>query len=118
MNWTATNIAIQIVAGILGAHGAAIAAHEHRFGFLGHTLAGAIAGALSGYFLQTLAVTMVTAGGSMNEPTAVENAALQTLTGLVVGACAMMGVALVKIGIGEHRSDKAGQPERQDSETP
>jgi hypothetical protein len=103
MTWTATNIMIQIVAGVLGAHGAAVAAHEHRFGFLGHTLAGAIAGALSGYFLQTLAITMVTAGGSMNEPTAVENAALQSLTGLVVGACGMMGVALVRIGMQEQR---------------
>jgi hypothetical protein len=46
---------------------------------------------------------MVTAGGSMNEPTAVENAALQSLTGLVVGACGMMGVALVRIGMQEQR---------------
>jgi hypothetical protein len=58
---------------------------------------------LSGYFLQTLAITMVTAGGSMNEPTAVENAALQSLTGLVVGACCVMAVALVRIGMREHR---------------
>jgi hypothetical protein len=103
MSWTVTNMIIQTIAGVLGAHGAAVAVHEHRFGFLGHTLAGALAGALSGYFLQILAVTMVTAGGSMNEPTAVENAALQSLTGLVVGACCMMGVALVKIGMREHR---------------
>jgi hypothetical protein len=101
--WAASNVAIQTVAGILGAHGAAVAAHEHRFGFLGHTVAGAVAGALSGYFLQTLAITMVTAGGSMNEPTAVENAALQSLTGLVVGACCVMAVALVRIGMREHR---------------
>jgi hypothetical protein len=101
--WTAGNMLIQTVAGILGAHGAAIAAHEHRFGFIGHTVTGALAGAASGYFLQTLAVTMVTASGSMNEPTAVENAALQSLTGLVVGACCMMGVALVRIGMHEHR---------------
>ena len=101
--WTASNVLIQTIAGVLGAHGAAAAAHEHRFGFLGHTLTGALAGALSGYFLQTFAVTMVTAGGSMNEPTAVENAALQSLTGLVVGACCMMGVALVRIGMKEHR---------------
>ena len=51
MNWTATNMVIQIIAGVLGAHGAAVAAHEHRFGFLGHTLAGALAGAVSGYGL-------------------------------------------------------------------
>jgi hypothetical protein len=102
--WTASNVLIQTVTGILGAHGAAVAAHEHRFGFLGHMLTGALAGAVSGYFLQTLAVTMVTAGGSMNEPTAVENVALQALTGMVVGACSMLAVGLVKRGIDEHRS--------------
>ena len=107
MSWMATNVVIQIIAGVLGAHGAAVAAHEHRFGFLGHTLAGALAGASSGYFLQTLAVTMVTAGGSMNEPIAVENAALQSLTGLVVGACCMMGVALVRMGMQEHKNPES-----------
>jgi uncharacterized membrane protein YeaQ/YmgE (transglycosylase-associated protein family) len=108
MAWAASNVVIQTVAGILGAHGAAVAAHEHRFGFLGHTVAGAVGGALSGYFLQTLAITMVTAGGSINEPTAVENAVLQSLTGLVVGACCMMSVALVRIGV---RVDRKAEPD-------
>ena len=61
MIWTSTNLVIQIVTGVLGAHFAASAAHEHGFGFFGHTIAGLIAGAFSGYFLQKLAVTVVTA---------------------------------------------------------
>ena len=52
MEWTLTNLVVQIVAGFLGAHGAASAAHEHKFGFLDHSLAGVVCGALSGYFLQ------------------------------------------------------------------
>jgi hypothetical protein len=104
MSGFAVSFLIQTVAGILGAHGAAVAAHEHRFGFLGHTLVGAIAGALGGFFLQSLAVTMVTASGSMNEPTPVENAVIQALTGLVVGGCAMLAVGLVRKLIEEHKA--------------
>ncbi|HEY6255176.1 MAG TPA: hypothetical protein VIY51_05220 [Xanthobacteraceae bacterium] len=59
---------VQIVTGILGAHAAAVTAHEHGFGALGHSVVGVIGGALSGYFLQTLAATVVTASGGLNEP--------------------------------------------------
>jgi uncharacterized membrane protein YeaQ/YmgE (transglycosylase-associated protein family) len=67
MIWTTSNLIIQIVTGILGAHFAATLAKEHSFGFFGHTLSGLIAGAFSGYFLQSLAATVVTANGSLNE---------------------------------------------------
>ena len=40
MIWTSTNLVIQIVTGVLGAHFAASAAHEHGFGFFGHTIVG------------------------------------------------------------------------------
>lgn len=106
MGGFATNFLIQAIAGVLGAHAAAAAAHEHRFGLLGHTLVGAVAGALGGLFLQDAAVTMVTASGSMNDPTAVENAVIQGFTGLVVGGCAMLATGLVKKLVEEH---KAGQ---------
>jgi hypothetical protein len=48
MEWNLTNLAVQTVAGFLGAHGAASAAHEHRFCILGHSLVGMVCGALSG----------------------------------------------------------------------
>ena len=41
MEWTVTNVVIQIFAGILGGHAAAVAANEHSFGALGNTIAGA-----------------------------------------------------------------------------
>ena len=90
MIWTSTNLVIQMVAGVLGAHFVATAAHEHGFGFIGHTIAGLIAGALSGYFLQKLAVTVVTASGSLNDVDAANNAVLQGLTGLTAGGCLML----------------------------
>ena len=48
MSRTLANLIIQIVAGLIGANIAAVAAHEHRFGFWGHSLVGLIGGGLSG----------------------------------------------------------------------
>jgi hypothetical protein len=110
MTWTLTNLFIQLVTGILGAHAAATVAHEHQFGVVGHTLTGAIAGAFSGYFLQRLAVTVVTASGSLNQVGAVDNAILQGLTGVASGGCLMLVVGLIVHGVREHR---AGQSENQ-----
>lgn len=97
MTWTVTNLVIQIITGILGGHAAAIAAKEHSFGAFGHTIVGALGGALSGYFLQTFASTVVTGGGSISEPTALEEAVLQGLTGAVTG-----GIAMLLVGFAKH----------------
>jgi hypothetical protein len=94
MDWT-TNLIVQIVAGFAGAHFAATALHEHGFGWIGHSLVGLIAGALSGYFLQTMALTVVTGSGSVNEPRVAEVAAIETLTGAVVGAIAMPAIGFL-----------------------
>jgi hypothetical protein len=98
MIWTSTNLVIQILAGVVGAHFAATAAREHGFGFVGHTLAGAI----GGYFLQTLAVNLVTANGSLNEIGAVDNAVLQGLAGIAAGGCLMLAVGFIKHSV-DHR---------------
>jgi uncharacterized membrane protein YeaQ/YmgE (transglycosylase-associated protein family) len=111
MVWTTTNLVIQIVTGVLGAHFAASAAEEHSFGFFGHTIAGVVGGAFSGYFLQKLAVTVVTASGSLNEIDAADNVVLQGLTGLAAGGCLMLIVGFVKHSIEKHRAEK-DQPEK------
>ncbi len=95
MAWTSTNLIIQIVAGLLGANIAAAAAHEHRFGFWGHSLVGLIAGALSGLFLQTYCITVVTGSGSVNVPTSSEIFAIEFLTGAVVGGIAMLATGFI-----------------------
>jgi hypothetical protein len=95
MEWTTTNLVLQTVAGLAGAHFAATALHDHRFGLLGHSLVGLIAGALSGYFLQVQALTVVTGSGSLNEPRIVEVLVIEGLTGAVVGAIAMAAVGML-----------------------
>jgi hypothetical protein len=102
MIWTSTNLVIQILTGVLGAHFAATAARDYGFGFFGHTLVGAIGGALSGTFLQTLAVTLVTGNGSLNDIRAVDNAVLQGLAGIAAGGCLMLVVGFIKHSI-DHR---------------
>ena len=105
-DWTVTNLIIQALAGTLGAHGAAAASHEHRFGFVGHSLAGLVAGALSGYFLQEIANTTVFgSGGEAMPASAVEIAIVQGLMGAVVGGIAMMLVGLIR----QEMSRKANQ---------
>jgi hypothetical protein len=67
MDWTITNLLLQTVGGLAGAHFAATALHDYRFGMLGHSLVGLFGGALSGYFIQLLVLTVVTGSGSLND---------------------------------------------------
>ncbi len=92
MEWTLSNLVVQILAGFLGAHGAALATHEHKFGFLGHSLVGVICGGLSGYFLQTILLTVVTGSGSVMAPRVADVFVTQALAGAVVGAVGMFAV--------------------------
>lgn len=94
--WTFWGLIVQIVAGFLGAHAAASASHEHGFGFIGHSLAGLAGGALSGAFLQTAAITVVTGSGSLNAEVGVDTAVIHLITGAVAGAIAMFAVAMFK----------------------
>jgi hypothetical protein len=104
MTWSITNWVIEIIGGIIGANAAAFAVKEHSFGVLGQTVAGAVGGGLSGYFLQILAVTMVTGADTLNEPRFAEQIILQGLTGAVAGGVAMLLFGIVKQTVGQRRS--------------
>ena len=95
MTWTLWGLVAQTVPGFFGAHAAASAAHEHRFGFIGHSLTGLVGGALSGAFLQQAAVTIVTGSGSQNPPTVAEIAVIQVLTGAVAGSILMLAIGFL-----------------------
>jgi len=95
MQWTTTNLIVQVLAGLAGAHLAAAALHDHRFGVIGHSLVGLIAGALSGYFLQVQALIVVTASGSLNQPRIPDIVVIEGLTGAVVGGIAMAAVGVL-----------------------
>ena len=55
----------------------------------------AFSGGLSGLFLQTYAVTVVTASGSLNAPRSSEVFAIESLTGAVAGGIAMFAVGFI-----------------------
>ena len=108
MTWTLTNLIIEIIAGIAGAHAISAAAHEHAFGAIGHTTAGAVGGAFSGYFLQTLAATVVNATGeAQQDADAVTQWLLQIFMGLAAGAILAMAVGFAKHSIEQHKSAKS-----------
>jgi len=94
--WTILNVLIQTIAGVLGAHAAATVVHEHRFGFVGHSLVGLIAGALGGFFLQRLVMTTVTGTGDAMPMTALEAGIYQMFAGAVIGAVGMMITGFVR----------------------
>jgi hypothetical protein len=96
--WTLWGFVVQIVAGFFGAYAAAGVSHEHRFGFIGHSLAGIVGGALSGAFLQSAATLILNGGGAENSSSAAEIAVIHVLTGGVAGAIAMFAVAIVRKG--------------------
>ncbi|MBV8398246.1 MAG: hypothetical protein JOZ17_05855 [Acetobacteraceae bacterium] len=103
MEWSVTNLVIQLVMGVLAGHAAAAVAKEHSFGWLGHTLTGAVGGGLSGLFLQTLASTIVTASGSLAQPRPAELLMVQALTGAGAGAIVTLLVGFLKHGISTHK---------------
>jgi hypothetical protein len=107
MTWTLTNFIIEIVAGVIGGNAIAAAAKEHSFGWLGHTITGALGGAFSGYFLQTLVATVVDSTGQVQQGAdLVTQWLLQGFGGFAAGAILTMAVGFAKHSIDQHRSAK------------
>ncbi|MBN9603717.1 MAG: hypothetical protein J0G33_12400 [Afipia felis] len=96
MGWSVTNLIIQIAAGFLGSHAAAIALKDHQFGFIGHSLAGLLGGAVSGFFFQVLVNTVVMGNGEVMTASPADIFVLQALAGAVAGGIAMMSVGVIR----------------------
>jgi uncharacterized membrane protein YeaQ/YmgE (transglycosylase-associated protein family) len=107
MIWTPTNLVIEIIAGAIGGYAIAAVAKEYNFGILGHILTGGLGGALSGYFLQSIAATVVDSTGDVHEASdQLTQWFVQAIAGLVAGTILTMGVGLVKQMIEQHQPGK------------
>jgi hypothetical protein len=107
MTWTPTNFVIELIAGVLGGYMIAAIAKEYNFGALGNGLTGAFGGSFSGYFLQSLAASVVDSTGDIHEPSdQVTQWFVQAIAGLVAGAILTMGVGFVRHAIIQHRLGK------------
>src|SRR5271169_280350 len=95
MEWTISNLMIQLFAGILGGHMIAAVAPGYRFGALLRTIVATVGAGFSGIFLQTL-VRTVTASGDMVVPTTQELLFMQGALGAVAGAISVLAVGFVK----------------------
>jgi hypothetical protein len=100
-DWSVAYFAIQVVGGFFGAHLVALVAHEHRFGFIGHSLVGLFTGAISGLFLQRIVMTTVTGQGDAIPITPLQAQIYQATCGLVVGGMAMLAVGFVRSEMGK-----------------
>ena len=107
MTWTPTNLVIEIIAGAIGGCAIAAAAKEYNFGVLCHTVSGALGGALSGYFLQSIAPTVVDSTGDVHEASdQFTRWFVQAIAGLVAGTILTMGVGIAQHTIEQHRLGK------------
>jgi len=104
MIWTPTNLVIEIIAGAIGGYAIAAVAKEYNFGILSHVVTGALGGALSGYFLQSIAATVVDSTGDVHEASdQITQWFVQAIAGLVAGAILTMAVGFAKHIHKQHR---------------
>ena len=106
MTWTVTNLLVEIIAGIVAGYFAGLVHSDYSLGSVGNCVVGAIGGGLSGYFLQTMIATTVTANGSLSDPTLPEQIAVNTLGGAVAGAISVLAVGFLKHAADTHSKSK------------
>lgn len=106
MTWTVTNLLIEIIAGIAGAHFVAVAANDYSFGSLGHCGVGAMGGGFVGYFLPSISAAIVTTNGVFNKRRLFEQIVAHSLTGAIAGGILMLTVGFLKHSIDTHRAPK------------
>jgi uncharacterized membrane protein YeaQ/YmgE (transglycosylase-associated protein family) len=92
-------LAVQIIAGILGGWAAATVTHEHSLGVLSHALLGAAGGFLSGYFAQSLVLSVVAGDGTISTHDPNVDLFIQALAGGLAGAVLVMIGGMIKHAI-------------------
>src|SRR5262249_10249495 len=92
MTWTMTNLVIEIIAGIAGAHIVATAAREYSFGALGRTVVGAIGG-VGGYFFD--AAMVVNGSNALYQSRLLDQAMADSLTAAAIGGILILAISFV-----------------------
>ena len=93
MTGTMTNLVIEIIAGMVGAHIVAIAARESSFGAPGRSVVGAIGGFVGGYFLNTAMV--VNGSNALNASRLLDQAMAHSLTAAATGGILILAISFV-----------------------
>jgi len=101
MSGTLVNLIIQIIAGIIGGHGAGATLKNVDLGPIGNTIAGAIGGAGGGQILQVLIPALAGAAGGGD---------IGSLIGQVVGGGASGAILTIIVGL--IKNMMSGQPAR------
>ena len=92
MTWTMTNLMIEIIAGIVGAHIVAIAAREYRFGALGRSVVGAVGG-VGGYLLDAAMVLNGSNASYVSRP--LDQTMAHSLTAAATGGILILAISFV-----------------------
>ena len=93
MTWTMTNLVIEIIAGIVGAHIVALGARVPNFGALGRSVVGAIGGCVGGYFLN--AAMVVNGSNALNESRLLDQAMAHGLTAAATAGILILAISFV-----------------------
>jgi hypothetical protein len=97
-----TNLMIEIIAGIVGAHTVAMAVREYSFGALGRSVVGAIGGYVGGYFLN--AAMVVNGSNALNESRLLDQAMAHSITAAATGGILILAISFIA---GDRRSSRA-----------
>jgi uncharacterized membrane protein YeaQ/YmgE (transglycosylase-associated protein family) len=93
MTWTMTNLMIEMVAGIVGAHVVAIAAGEYTFGALGRSVVGAIGGYVGGYLLD--AAMVLNGSNALYVSRPLDQTMAHSLTAAATGGILILAISFV-----------------------
>jgi hypothetical protein len=88
-----TNLVVEIIAGIAGAHIVASAAREYSFGALGRSVVGAIGGYFGGYFFD--AAMVVNGSNALYQSRLLDQAMAHSLTAAATGGILILAISFV-----------------------
>lgn len=96
MTWTFANLVVQVVAGMLAGYITAVMMHQRAPTAYSHAVAGATGGFISGYFLQSIAATMMSASSKLEEPAPLESLLIQVFAGASAGGVTVRAATLLR----------------------